>query len=71
MELFLLFSIVRQFPIVSRNSLHLWKLWKGKFLPFSSVIPSWSLFPLVEGFSRLVERREQKKREDISSPFLL
>ena len=55
MELFLLFSIVRQFPIVSQHSSFLWKLWNAffcsKFLETSSL----SAFPVVETNSLFVE----------------
>jgi len=50
--------------------MYLWKLWKGNFRPFSSVIPSWKAFPLVEGFSRPVEREGDKKREEADASSL-
>ena len=55
MELFLLFSIVRQFPIVSHPSSFLWKLWNAFFCSKIPEIPSLSAFPVVEYPSPLVE----------------
>ena len=55
MELFLLFSIVRQFPIVSQHSSFLWKLWNAFFCSKFLEIPSLSAFPAVEHPSPSVE----------------
>ena len=55
MELFLLFSIVRQFPIVSHHPLHSWKLWNAFFRSKIPEIPSPSMFPAVEHPSLSVE----------------
>ena len=55
MELFLLFSIVRQFPIVSHPSSFLWKLWNAFFCSKIPEIPSLSAFPAVEHPSPSVE----------------
>jgi len=41
--------------------MYLWKLWKGNFPSFSSVIPSWKAFALVEGISPLVEKGNKKR----------
>jgi hypothetical protein len=46
-------------------------LWNGFFACFSSGILSRKEIPLVEDISRVVERKEdKKKREEISSLFL-
>jgi hypothetical protein len=37
-------------------------LWNGFFACFSSVIPSWSVFPLVEDISRIVEGKREEGR---------
>ena len=55
MELFLLFSIVRQFPIVSHPSSFLWKLWNAFFCSKILETPFPSTFLVVEYPSPLVE----------------
>jgi len=55
MELFLLFSFVRQFPIVSHPSSFLWKLWNAFFCSKFPKMPFPSTFPAVEHPSPSVE----------------
>jgi hypothetical protein len=43
--------------------MYLWKMWNRKKGNFSSSIPIQKAFSRVEGFSRLVEREGDKKRE--------
>ena len=55
MELFPLFSIVRQLPIVLHHPLFLWKKWNSFFRSKNLKTPFLSLFPVVEHPSPVVE----------------
>jgi hypothetical protein len=55
MELFPLFSFVRQFPIVLHHSLYSWKKWNSFFYSKFPKTPFLSLFSVVEYPSPIVE----------------